>query len=187
MRRPPLPDADRCSLGPLTALLVALPLSVLLAVAEVGMGFLVFGVNVIEVGLRALSVEQTIAIAAGLLLTRHAVRRACLWAGLGRHVPKNAAMPVLACRLAALLPVVATGMIPAVAGFAKGSAALMAWSTLAIALSSPDLVSLWLLRRARRTDLVAPHPRRFGYRLATADPEAAAELTRQNTDHRQDG
>lgn len=67
-----------------------------------------------------------------------------------------------AYRKAALLPAVALGVLPAIAGVIAGSAVLALWGWVMLALAGGDVAAVWAIRRVPSASLVLDHPTRVG-------------------------
>jgi len=79
-------------------------------------------------------------------------------------------MPVAAAayRGAALLPAIALGILPAIAGVIFGFGWLAVWAALMLAVAGGDLAAVWAIRRLPADTLVLDHSTRVGCTIVTS-------------------
>jgi len=154
------------SLNTRFALLLVLSGSVALLAVMLGTCMLIYGVDIFETGFRAISNGRVLLTGAVLLASRSAVRRLvrviCLTGPIRQRLSEQTCMSVADYRLTLVLPGVITGAMPLLAGLIAGSTPLMAWGSLMLAMTTPDMLTLWLLRSAPPACHVLRHSHRFG-------------------------
>lgn len=152
-----------------TTLAIALPLSLLPPVLIMASGKLVYGVNIFEMGFRAIDAGRLVIVILALLGSRLLVRQLVrlmaespdtTWR---QRLSAQTAIELRAYRYSLVLPAIITGVIPLLGGYATGSAPLLAWSALMLAIAAPDGLMLWMLRKVPATCQVRRHPAAFGF------------------------
>ena len=90
------------------------------------------------------------------------VRFGLQWKALAPFAHYTDPLPARAYRLGAIAPLIALGIVPAVAGTLAGRGAVAAFGWLLAAGAAGDLAVLWLLRGVPSGALVTDHPSRAG-------------------------
>ncbi len=78
------------------------------------------------------------------------------------YIHCSQAMPLSAYRFSLLLPVVVTGLAPAVWGLATGGGWIVLYAYLMIVSAVGDLETIWRLRRLESSTVVRDHPSKLG-------------------------
>lgn len=105
-----------------------------------------------------------------------AVRLGFNWTALTPYAHCSAPMPARAYRIGAAAPGVALGLVPAVAAWATGSGAALAFALLFTLAAGGDALILWLLRGVAAEARVVDHPTRAGCLVLGEDPAGAAAV-----------
>lgn len=93
---------------------------------------------------------------------RSSVRFGMHWKTVTPFAHCGVPMPARAYRLAAAVPGVVLGLLPAAYGLAAGNAAWMFYGTFFTIAAAGDAIVLWVLRGTPATALVEDHPTRAG-------------------------
>ncbi|TPE41072.1 DUF3267 domain-containing protein [Pontibacter mangrovi] len=84
------------------------------------------------------------------------------WRYLTPYCHCGEVLPLRPYLLGGMMPGLVMGLLPALAGLATGQLLLFLFGLIFSLAASGDLLVLWMLRRARKTDLVQDHPEKIG-------------------------
>ncbi|SFG32026.1 DUF3267 domain-containing protein [Pontibacter chinhatensis] len=84
------------------------------------------------------------------------------WKALTPYCHCQEMLPLRAYVLGGIMPGLVMGLLPALAGMVTGNLLLFLFGLFFSIAASGDLLVLWMLRRAKATDLVQDHPEKIG-------------------------
>ncbi len=163
--------------------LVGLPYVVLYGWPEALTGPFTFeGLGRVSFGLVMVMVAYIVSVpiheglhAAGMLLTGTPRSAISFGARLRQgvvYIHCSHAMPLSAYRFSLLLPVIVTGLAPAVWGLATGDGWIVLYAYLMIVSAIGDLEMVWLLRKMDSSTVVRDHPSKLGCEVQMSPPMA---------------